>query len=579
MAFQLKSSFKYFPRKPLGLALFNSIFAMLQICIFFLFSHIIQEMKFRILLLGLLLSLVKAFSLAADITQSGPAFYPAKDSALIGGFLLDGNPKNIIKKGPHGKAVKIKKTSGYTGKPGTAIQFSPGTGMDFSKIDIPLDISADTFPEITITFWIKASENYKNLQPFMAGGSKGRSLLTRISGGMQHWCASGGKEDKIIGPAVLKDKWTFIALVYDYPNRQARLIVNDEVSAGRASTGTNLQHISLGNFKGVMDDLLIFGRILSLEEIEHISGIPVAKNREGYSINDRSAYREKRRLSRLSGIQEGEVYILARSEMAVRDSVRSPNTLHIFSEGDTIFITGTAKDDWFKVKNHKGEEGFVSGKTIKSSAYRTGDFKLIFRFLNWLSHIFMINRIGNWIAVAIFLLILYFAVKFRNRLNDWFSRFGGISETEAFASKGSSGRPGIRMPGIFTRNFPLQRPALWMILPGLLFGIMIMGGSLWDSYELEWYFSEGANIIPAGFTHPMHWVLWSLSLIIIVLIITLFLESLTIAGPWPGLFRFIMLAVLNVMAVVVSLYLLIGFVVVIFGLLLLFFPHSSSFRQ
>lgn len=536
-------------------------------------------MKFRIFFPGLLLAFLQALPLIADDNKAASVFQPAQDSAFVGGFLLDGTSKNLNSNGPHGKSVKVKKTSGYTGKPGTAMQFSPGTGMDFSKIDIPLDISADKFPEITITFWIKASETYKNLQPFMAGGSEGRSLLTRSSGGMQHWCASGGKEENIIGPAVLKDKWTFIALVYDFPNRQARLVVNDEVSAGSASTGTNAQHISLGNFEGAMDDLLIFGRILSLEEIESISGIAVAKNREEYSISDRSAYREKRRLSRLSGIQEGDVYILAKSEMAVRDSAGSPNTLHIFSEGDTIFITGTAKDDWFKVKNHKGEEGFASGKTIKSSAYKTGDFKLIFRFLNWLSHIFMINRIGNWIAAAIFLLILYFAVKFRNRLNDWFSGFGGISETEAFASKGSGSRHGIRMPGIFTRNFPVQRPALWMLLPGLLFGIMIMGGSLWDSYELEWYFSEGANIIPAGFTHPLHWVLWSLSLLIILLIITLFLESLTIAGPWAGLLRFVMLCLLNAMAVVVSLYLLIGFVVVIFGLLLLFFLIAALFSN
>lgn len=526
-----------------------------------------------------MLAYFQAMPMYADNNKAKTEFQSAQDTAFLGGFLLDGNSKNLNPNGPHGKSSKVKKTSGYTGKPGTAMLFSPGAGMDFSKTDIPLDISADEFPEITITFWIKASETYKNLQPFMAGGSEGRSLLTRSSGGMQHWCASGGKEDNIIGPAVLKDKWTFVALVYDYPNRQARLIVNDEVSAGSASTGTNIQQISLGNFDGAMDDLFIFGRILSLEEIERVSGIPVTKNREEYAINDRSAYREKRRLSRLSGIQEGDVYILAKSEMAVRDSAGSPNTLHIFSEGDTIFITGTAKDDWFKVKNHKGEEGFVSGKTIKSSAYRTGDFKLIFRFLNWLSHIFMINRIGNWIAAAIFLLILYFAVKFRNRLNDWFSRFGGMSETEAFASKGSSGRPGIRMPGIFTRNFPVQRPALWMLLPGLLFGIMIMGGSLWDSYELEWYFNKGANFIPVGFTHPLHWVLWSLSLLIVLLIITLFLESLTIAGPWAGLLRFVMLCLLNAMAVVVSLYLLIGFVVVFFGLLLMFFLIAALFSN
>lgn len=515
-------------------------------------------------------------ALMFSLTLSAEKSPSVTDTSLIAQYPLNGNAKNSVKNGTNGKSTRVKATADRNGSPKSASLFNPGPGMEFSMMEFPIDISPKKYPEITITFWIKAEETFKNLAPLQSGNDESRRIITRTRDGAQRWCASAGKDGNIYGSAVLKDQWTFIAVVYDSPNEQARLIVNNEIFAGRARMGNSNPGILAGSFKGAMDELMIFGRALSLEEIETIYGSQIDKNREDFAIKDRSSYRKKLETRKLSGIKEGDQFIVGYKELIIRDSIRSLNTLYIFSEGDTISVVSEMGKDWFLVTNPKGEQGYVSGKTLKANAYRTGDFKPLFRLLNWLSQIFMMNRFANWIVAAIFLAILYFAVKYREKLNNWFARIGNQSETEAFASKAQK-RSGIKRPPIFQKYFPVQYPKWWMIAPGLLFGLMIIGGSFWDSSELEWFFSEGAKIIPQDFTLPIHWVLWAVSLVIIMLIIALALESLSIAGPMAGLLRFAMLAVLNVMAIMVFLYLLAGIIMIILGIILLIFALAMLF--
>lgn len=189
---------------------------------------------------------------------------------------------------------------------------------------------------------------------------------------------------------------------------------------------------------------------------------------------------------------------------------------------------------------------------------------------DWISQITQMNRLSNWIVAGVFLVILYFVIKKRQNLNNWYTKIGHRAETEDFASK-LDGGAGIRRSPILQKYLPIHKPWWWMIAPGLLFGLMLIGGALWNTGETEWYFSEGAHIIPAGFSLAIHWVLWALSLVMGLLIIALALESLSIAGPWAGLLRLVMLVVLNAMAMVVFLYVLSGVVILIIGIIALFF--------
>lgn len=196
--------------------------------------------------------------------------------------------------------------------------------------------------------------------------------------------------------------------------------------------------------------------------------------------------------------------------------------------------------------------------------------------IHWISQIMHMNRLSNWIIAGVLLVILYFVIKKRQNLNDWFSRIGHRSETEDFASKHGDGA-GKRGSPILQKYFPVLRPKWWMIAPGLLFGLMLIGGAIWNNTETEWYFSKGAHIIPSGFTLTIHWVLWALSLVLILLIIALALESFSIAGPWAGLLRLAMLVVLNLMAIVVFLYVLSGAIIIIIGVIVLFLALAMLF--
>jgi hypothetical protein len=196
--------------------------------------------------------------------------------------------------------------------------------------------------------------------------------------------------------------------------------------------------------------------------------------------------------------------------------------------------------------------------------------------IDWISQITHMNRLSNWIVAGVLLVVLYFVVKKRQNLNDWFSRIGHRSDTEDFASKRGGGA-GIKRSTILQNYFPIQRPWWWMIAPGLLFGLMLIGGAIWNTGETEWYFSEGAHIIPSGFTLTLHWALWALSLVMVLLIVALAMESFSIAGPWAGLLRLAMLVVLNAMAMVVFLYVLSGAIILIIGIIALFFILAMLF--
>lgn len=506
-----------------------------------------------------------------------PAFLSAQslpDSGLVAAYLLDGNAKAVNAGQFSGKTLRTKAVADRSGREGRALGFQPGPGMEFSQAELPLDISPNALPVVTITCWIKAGETFKYLTPLRSGDKKQRGILTDKHRGSQRWSASAGSDGVIHGSPVLKDQWTFIALIYDAPNEQARLIVNNQVFGGRARQRKSNPTTIIGAFNGAMDDLMIYNRALSLEELEMLYGSPIDINREDFAIDDRSGYRRRMEAQRNPAVEAGQQFIPGYEELIIRDSVHSPNTLHLFGHGDTITVLSQAGDNWLEVSNQKGEKGYISASSLISNAYRTGKTKSVFRFTNWLGQLFMMNKAWNWFFAALFTLLLGMALKYRGQLNDWFIALGGKAETEAAGSR-NEGIVTTRRFSRLDRYFPVNRPKWWSISPGIVFALMLLGGSIWDSAETQWFFNEGASIIPAGFMYPIHWVLWSLSLIIILLILAIAIESLHIAGPWAGLFRLAMLLILNLMAVVVCFYLAVGIILVIFGFILFVFALFS----
>jgi hypothetical protein len=272
---------------------------------------------------------------------------------------------------------------------------------------------------------------------------------------------------------------------------------------------------------------------------------------------------EKRR----SKIRPGDRYIVGYEELIIRDSINSPNTLYVFREGDTVSVISLLDKEWLMVQNQEQKKGYITAGTLESNSFKTGSNKLLFRFFNWLSQIFRFHKLSNWLLVAVFTVILVLVIRNRNELNHWFSVRGNRDPVSDGDSK--SGSPvQTRRVRQLERYFPVMRPKWWMISPGLVFGLLLIVGGIWDGREMEWFFNEGASVIPSGYTLPIHWVLWTGTAAVMLLTVALFLESFTIAGLWAGLLRVAMLTLLNLMAVVVAFYLSAGFILVIVGFIL-----------
>lgn len=489
-------------------------------------------------------------------------------------YRLDGNAREISSDSLKGQAKGIQPGPDRAGSKDGAVFFGGTVSKSYGHILLPVDLSPDKLPVTTICFWIKANETYQKMVPLFTGEEKSRGILTDYHNGGQRWSASAGKDGLIGGSTVLKDQWTFIAVIYDAPNEQARLIVNNEVFSGRARLRKGTSGITLGNFNGSLDDLMIFDRVLSLREIESVSGIPVVVNVEEFAIDDRSEYRKRIEEDRRIRVKPGDRYIVGYDELIIRDTINSPNTLFVFKEGDTVNVISALRNEWFEVRNQQNQQGVIRGSSLESNCYKFGRNKVIFRFFNGLGQIFQFNKLRNWLFVAFFTVILIMAIRFRVELNNWFQRLGHRDPREAGGSKSEKNRSSLSLPK-FEKYFPVEKPKWWMISPGVVFGLMLVGVSIWDGHEMEWYFNEGASIIPHGFTLPVHWVLWSVSMLVILLIVALVIESLAIAGPWSGLLRIAMLVVLNLLAVVVAFYLSAGLLIAIIGFLLFLFAAIS----
>lgn len=481
-------------------------------------------------------------------------------------YPLDGNAREISQSRFNGNVAHVKPVAGHNQQKNSALQFETISQNVFGNLSLPVCISPDSMPLVSITFWVKANETFKKIVPFSTG-TNGRALTTDYYNGAQRWSVTAGKDGLVQGPPLLKDQWTFIALIYDNPNQQVRLIVNNEVYAGRARLLHSDCKTLVGSFNGAIDELRIYKRVLSLNELEVLLGDSITVNAGNYPITDRSSYRNKMEERRKVKIKSGDLLLVGYNELLIRDSVHSPNVQAVFAEGDTVKVLEAKADEWFMVENQSGKRGFVSGHTLESNCYKAGQNKFIFRFLNWLSQLFMLNRMANWLVVAIFTVVLIMAIRSRESLNQWFSRFGHADNHRGFGSR-SQGTSMANARSALAGYFPVLKVKWWMIAPGLLFGLMLIAGSLWDAPEMQWYFSEGISIVPRNLTLPIHWALWLSMTGILLLTISLMVESIYIAGYMAGLLRILMLMLLNAMAVVVAFYLSIGFFLVIAGFIL-----------
>ena len=160
-------------------------------------------------------------------------------------------------------------------------------GLYFDGIDDYMQTTDDTIfdvgAELTVSAWIKPSMNYGNkgivvhdnsvykYLLYLTGNTKTVSFYVRTESGVKY--ATKGNLDII-------NKWVLLTGVYDMnANKQVKLYLNGVLAS--AVTGYNEEILegdegiivgtwSVGYFKGIIDDVRIYNRAFTAEEISRM---------------------------------------------------------------------------------------------------------------------------------------------------------------------------------------------------------------------------------------------------------------------------------------------------------------------
>ncbi len=487
-----------------------------------------------------------------------------KPKGPIAEFRLDGNGMDAIS-GHKAVVQKGKAVESHDGKPKGAFAFS-FDNKTYSKytrnITFPVDINPSKCPELTITAWVRASNTFQTM--YVLGNETDdncRGIIIKLEDGIYRWGANCGKDGMLWGPPLVEG-WTFVAVIYDSKNQEVRLVVNDQAFASRGTARSGEEKAFVGALDGAIDEIRFYDRILSQSEIEAVSGKPITKDADVLTIKDKYSYRERMKQEKENKLKINGIYILDKEEFTVNDTTINPNTKAVLHSGDSLVILEKLADGWYKIGYQNGKTGFARRSAIVNGAYPAGGSALMFRFSNWFSRIFDFSRMSSWIVVVICAIILFLVKRYFVRLDYYLLRLRrNRDEFEDGGSKSGASVP--RRTNFLHKIYPVQSFQWYPLLGGILLGATIFIGSFWDTYEMEWFFNEGINLLPIGYDRPIHWFLYSMTVVIFLITLSWIIESFVVGGPFVGLLRIFILLILNFMSLLVSFFLLILIAIIV----------------
>lgn len=490
-------------------------------------------------------------------------------------FPLDGNGQNLSPGG--GKAiVKNGKTiAGHDGKQALAFSITDKNyGEHIRNIVYPINISPDKFNQLTITAWVKAENCYRKMYILGNGTNKySRGLIVDTHDDVFRWGMNCGKDGILFGPPATNE-WTFIALIYDNKNQAARMIVNNEVFSSRGTSHNVEEKVFTGAINGGIDDVRFFDHALSADELEAVSGIKLTSGTDDLAIKDRYDYREKRKQEEANKIKVGELYIVHNKDFRINNTTDYKVVSAVLNEGDTFRIVSKEKENWYKIAFGNGKTGFTTRGNINKDAHLQGKSAFMHKLSYGFQHIFDFTKLTSWIIVIVFTIILFFVKKYFLQLDAYLVRLrkGG----DEYADGGGKNDVTPQRPNFLHRIYPVKRMQWYPLLTGMLLGATIFIGSFWDSYEMEWFYNEGFNLLPIGYDRPVHWFLYAMSMFTILLTISWIVESFVVAGPGLGLLRIFILLILNFMSLMVTFFLLVLVAIIIVVMIALWIFGSAA---
>ena len=468
--------------------------------------------------------------------------------------------------------VKISRGTavpGHDGKSNGAVSFEMGKSYDKSSHNIiyPLDINQRKIPQITITAWVKATNHYGRMYIFGNGTDKrNRAIIIDDHDDQYRYGLQCGKDGVLYGPPVV-DEWVFVAAIYDGKNQEARFVVNGTVFSSRAKTFDGEEKAFTGPISGAVDDIRVFDRILTQAEIEAVSGIAITTDADDLIIKDRYGYKERRKMEEENRIKVGEVYVIDAEEFKISDTTNHERSSAMLTSGDTIKIVEKLKEGWYKVAFSGMKTGFVTRASINKSAYLKGGSSFKHKFMYNLQHIFDFTKMRSWIIVVVMAIIVFLVKKYFTKLDSYLLRLR--KGRDEYSDGGGKSAPSPIRIHFLDKVYPVKRMPWYPMLTGVLLGATIFISSFWNGSEMEWFYNEGFNLLPIGYDRPVHWFMYIMSIVTLLLTLSWIIESFYIGGPLVGLLRVILLFIINIMTLMVTFFLLLLLVLIFIAIVAL----------
>lgn len=309
-----------------------------------------------------------------------------------------------------------------------------GKGIYKRGLWAPVNINPSTYPILTITAWIKTDKTFGH-KDLITNGDKEycRGMVIDKDDGEYHWSVNCGKEGILYGSLVTTE-WVFMAVLYDQPNEAVRLIVNNQVYASRGKMGKGSDILTIGNFEGVVDDVRIYDRLLTIPELEYLFEGAITVDADEFPIKKRIDYRKKREEAKLAELQESPVRRTSESKFRVYEEANSSNIQSYLEEGDTVTII-KLDEDWAKVFYSGDKTGYISNSTLYEYTYPADGSGLVFMLKYTLRNLFKFTSLRSWIIVIVCAVILFFAFRYFYKIEGFFWRFGNHEQGAMGASR------------------------------------------------------------------------------------------------------------------------------------------------
>jgi hypothetical protein len=194
---------------------------------------------------------------------------------LVAFYPFDGNARDLSGNARHGTVfgAPLVVSHGYEGQ---AYSFN-GAG---DYITVPVNINPGKLPKLTMGCWARTAAATPPNQAVLShdNGGFGRALGTDFRGGGIGWSAFCGSGSVLGAVPAVQGAWTFMAVTYDQQAQTVKLQVDDMVlTKTGVSLGQGLDQLVIGAspafnvfFKGVIDNVFIFGDVLTDQQLAYI---------------------------------------------------------------------------------------------------------------------------------------------------------------------------------------------------------------------------------------------------------------------------------------------------------------------